>query len=49
MADSDSLLVSDDLQTWTSLGVVATDQHRPVVLDPGAVGKPHRFYRAKGQ
>ena len=41
--------VSDDLQTWTSLGVVATDQHRPVVLDPGAVGKPHRFYRAKGQ
>ncbi|MCZ7636426.1 MAG: FG-GAP-like repeat-containing protein [Verrucomicrobia bacterium] len=40
--------VSDDLQTWHSLGVVATDQHRPVILDPGAAGKPHRFYRAKG-
>lgn len=40
---------SDDLQTWTSLGMVATDHHRPVVLDPGAAGKPHRFYRAKAQ
>jgi hypothetical protein len=40
---------SDDLQTWTSLGVVATDLNRPVVLDPGAAGKPHRFYRAKAQ
>ncbi|MBE7502441.1 MAG: VCBS repeat-containing protein [Verrucomicrobiales bacterium] len=39
--------VSDDLQTWTSLGGVATDQHRPVVLDPGAADHPHRFYRAK--
>ena len=39
--------VSDDLQTWTSLGVVATDQHRPVVLDPGAADHPYRFYRAK--
>ncbi|MCZ7639943.1 MAG: CRTAC1 family protein [Verrucomicrobia bacterium] len=40
--------VSDDLVTWTSLGVVATEQHRPVVLDPGATGHTHRFYRAKG-
>jgi hypothetical protein len=40
---------SYDLQTWASLGLVATDLNRPVVLDPGAAGKPHRFYRAKAQ
>jgi hypothetical protein len=43
------LEVSDDLDTWTSLGVVATDQNRPVVLDPGAGERPYRFYRTKGQ
>jgi len=39
--------VSDDLGHWTSLGIVATDLNRPVVLDPGAVDHPYRFYRAK--
>ncbi|MCZ7636425.1 MAG: CRTAC1 family protein [Verrucomicrobia bacterium] len=39
---------SDNLQTWHTLGVTDTDQSRPVVLDPGAAGKSHRFYRAKG-
>ncbi|MCZ7636821.1 MAG: CRTAC1 family protein [Verrucomicrobia bacterium] len=43
------LEVSDDLDTWTSLGVVATDVNRPVVLDPGAAQRPYRFYRTKGQ
>jgi len=38
---------SDDLEHWTSLGVVATDVNRPVVMDPGAAGQPHRFYRAR--
>jgi hypothetical protein len=41
--------VSDDLEHWTSLGVVATDVNRPVVMDPGAAGHPHRFYRAKSR
>lgn len=41
--------VSDDLGHWTSLGVVATDHERPVVLDPDAADHPHRFYRAKRQ
>jgi hypothetical protein len=41
--------VSDDLKTWSSLGVVLTDHNRPVVIDAGAPGKPYRFYRAKGQ
>lgn len=40
--------VSDDLDHWTSLGIVAADLNRPVVLDPDAAGHPHRFYRAKG-
>lgn len=39
--------VSDDLEHWASLGVVATSVNRPVVIDPGAAGHPHRFYRAK--
>jgi hypothetical protein len=42
------LEVSDDLDNWTSLGVVATDQNRPVVLDPDAGQRPYRFYRTKG-
>jgi hypothetical protein len=41
------LEVSDDLDLWNSLGVVASDLNRPVVLDPEAANRPYRFYRAR--
>ena len=38
--------VSNDLATWTSLGVVTNETGTLEVTDPGAVERAYRFYRA---